>query len=78
MLFLVADLIAGKPVLPTAGHLNAWLAVVGIALTVIYAFGVVLRHERCVFRLGRDSILAVVVFGLGVAGLFVDPALTLL
>ncbi len=51
-LFLVADLIAWKPVLPTAGSQNAWLAVLGIALTVIYAFGVVIRREKCVARLG--------------------------
>jgi cation:H+ antiporter len=73
VLFLVADLVAGKPVLPKAGDLNAWLAVVGIALTVVYATGVVLRHERCFARLGRDSILALAVYGLGVAGLFVIP-----
>ena len=72
-LFLVADLIAGKAVLPQSGNLNAWLAVLGIALTVIYAFGVIIRHENCVLRLGRDSILALLVFGLGVAGLFVIP-----
>jgi len=73
VLFVVADIIAGKPLLPKSGNLNAWLAVLGIALTVIYAFGVIMRHERCVAWLGRDSILAVVVFGLGVAGLFVIP-----
>jgi len=73
VLFLVADLIAGKAVLPTAGNLNAWLAVVGIAMTVIYAYGVIMRHENCVLRLGRDSLIAVTVFALGVAGLFVIP-----
>ncbi len=73
VLFLLADLIAGKPVLPTAGNLNAWLAALGIALTVVYAFGVIMRHEGCVLRVGRDSLIAVAVFGLGVAGLFVVP-----
>lgn len=72
-LFLVADLIAGKPVLPSSGNLNAWLAVLGIALTAVYAFGVIMRHEACVARLGRDSLLAVVIFALGIAGLFVIP-----
>ena len=72
-LFLVADLIAGKAILPQAGNLDAWLAALGIALTVIYAFGVIMRHENCVLRLGRDSSLALVVFGLGIAGLFVIP-----
>ena len=65
--------IAGKPVLPMAGNLNSWLAVLGIALTAVYAFGVIMRHEPCLARLGLDSILAVVIFGIGIAGLFVVP-----
>lgn len=72
-LFLVADLIAGSPVLPTAGDLNAWLASLGVGLTAIYAMGVVVRPLRCRARLGPDSILALVVFAIGVAGLFVVP-----
>ncbi len=72
-LFLLADLIAGSPVLPTAGRLNSWLASLGVGLTAIYAIGVVARPQRCRARLGPDSILAIVVFGLGIAGLFVLP-----
>lgn len=72
-LFLLADLIAGAPVLPSAGHLNSWLASLGVGLTAIYAIGIVGRPQRCHKRLGPDSILAIVVFGLGVAGLFVLP-----
>ena len=33
-LFLLADLVAAKPVLPSAGNENGWLAALGIALTV--------------------------------------------
>jgi len=69
-LFLVADLVAGKPVLPSAGNLNAWLAALGVALTAIYGFGVIIRPMRCHVRLGPDSLLALAVFALGVAGLF--------
>ena len=69
-LFLVADVVAGKPVLPSAGNLNAWLAALGVALTAIYGFGVIIRPMRCHFRLGPDSILALALFGLGIAGLF--------
>lgn len=72
-LFLLADLVAGSPVLPFAGRLNSWLASLGVALTAIYAVGVIVRPQRCVARLGPDSILALVVFGLGLAGLFVLP-----
>ena len=72
-LFLLADLIAGAPVLPTAGKLNSWLASLGVGLTAIYSIGVVARPDRCHARLGPDSILAICVFALGVAGLFVLP-----
>jgi cation:H+ antiporter len=70
-LFLVADLVAGAPVLPAAGRLNSWLASLGVALTAIYAIGVVARPARCWARLGPDSIFALVVFALGIAGLLV-------
>jgi cation:H+ antiporter len=69
-LFLVADLVAGKPVLPSAGNLNAWLAALGVALTAIYGFGVISRPMHTRFRLGPDSLLALGLFGLGIAGLF--------
>jgi hypothetical protein len=38
-LFLLADLIAGSPVLPTVGRLNSWLASLGVAC-VVFALGV--------------------------------------
>src|SRR4051794_5787383 len=69
-LFLVADLVAGQPVLQSAGPQNALLAALGIALTAIYGFGVITRPNRCRARLGPDSILALVVFAIGIAGLF--------
>jgi cation:H+ antiporter len=70
-LFLLADLVAMKPVLPSAGDTNAWLGALGVALTAIYGFGVIGRPTRCRFRLGPDSWIACLVFGLGIAGLFV-------
>jgi cation:H+ antiporter len=69
-LFLVADLVAGKPVLPYAGNLNAWLAALGVALTAIYGFGVIGRPQHTHARLGPDSLLALTLFSLGIAGLF--------
>ncbi|HUJ91450.1 MAG TPA: hypothetical protein VLW05_02035 [Gaiellaceae bacterium] len=72
-LFLVADLVAGRPVLPTAGGLDTWLAGLGIALTSVFAFGVIVRPRRCFGRLGADSVIATVVFGLGIAGLLALP-----
>jgi cation:H+ antiporter len=68
-LFLVADLVAGRPVLPTVGHANSWLAGVGIVLTVVYAAAVILRPQRRIVRLGGDSLLVVGLFIVGVLGL---------
>jgi cation:H+ antiporter len=56
-------------VLPTAGRLNSWLASLGVALTAIYAIGIVGRSKRCRARLGPDSLLALGVFALGIAGM---------
>ena len=61
--------IAGSPVLPHAGNLNAWLAGLSIVLTTIYAWGVIVRRESCTLRLGRDSVIVVALFALGIAGL---------
>ena len=72
-LFLVADLVAGEPVLPHAGNLNAWLAALGIALTAIYGFGVISRPQHTHARLGPDSLLALALFAVGIAGLFFVP-----
>jgi cation:H+ antiporter len=72
-LFLLADLVAGAPVLPTAGRLNSWLASLGVALTAVYATGIVARPARCWARLGPDSLLALLIFALGIGGLFVLP-----
>ena len=73
-LFLVTDLIAGSRVLPTAGRLNGWLASLAVALTAVYAIGVVGRPYRRLARLGPDSLVAIVVFALGVAGMLVLPS----
>src|SRR5205085_3799393 len=49
-LFVLADLVAGSPVLPTAGRLNSWLASLGVGLTAVYTIGVVARPQRCLWR----------------------------
>jgi cation:H+ antiporter len=72
-LFLVADVIAGAPLLPSAGPLNSWLASLGIGLTAIFAMGVIIRPLTCRWRLGPDSIFAIVLYVIGTAGLFLLP-----
>ena len=68
-LFLVADLVAGRPVLPHQGAANSWVGGLGVILTAVYAAGIIARPKRCVARLGIDSILVLVLFALGIAGL---------
>jgi cation:H+ antiporter len=67
-LFVVADLVAGKAVLPTTGAANAWLASLSLVLTTVYIGGVIVRPSRP-HRIGPESILALVVYAIGVAGL---------
>jgi cation:H+ antiporter len=69
-LFLVADLLAGKAVLPTASAESIWLAALGIVVTGIYVNGLVTRPDRKVLGLiGPDSLLVAVTYLLGVFGL---------
>jgi cation:H+ antiporter len=68
-LFVLADLLAGTPLLPAAGKANAWLGALGIVLTGIYISAIIVRVERRHAGFGADSLLAIVVFVLGMWGL---------
>lgn len=68
-LFLVADLVAGAPVLPRQGGANSWLGGVGVVLTAVYAAGIISRPNRCFWRLGPDSWAVLVLYALGIVGL---------
>jgi cation:H+ antiporter len=69
-LFLVADLLAGKPVLPEASAQSGWLAALGIVVTAIYLNGLMTRPADKVLGLvGPDSAMVTIANGLGVAGL---------
>jgi cation:H+ antiporter len=68
-LFLVADLLAGAPVLATAGAANGWLAGLGVLVTVVYAAAVVIRPERNHLRLGADSLIVLLMLVIGFIGL---------
>jgi cation:H+ antiporter len=69
-LFIFADLLAGKPALPTAQDTDVWMAGLGVVLTGIYIVGVIVRPRRTRWRMGPDSIAAIVGYALGIAGLF--------
>jgi cation:H+ antiporter len=67
--FIIADLIAGKPALPAAQRTDIWIAGLGVVLTGIYIVGVILRPQRTFWRFGPDSVAAIVIYALGIAGL---------
>ena len=69
VLFLVATLISGEPVLPHAQNTDIYLTGLGILLTVVYIFGLVFRPRRTVARMGLDSLTVLVLYLLGLAGL---------
>jgi cation:H+ antiporter len=68
-LFVLADIMAGTPALPQSGVENGWLAAVGILLTALYASSVVMRPAKRYLRLGLDSVVAILVFVISIAGL---------
>src|SRR5262245_34268006 len=68
-LFLLADALAGQPVLPDAGTSNAWLGALGIVMTGVYCGSIIIRTRRRHFGFGLDSIVNTLIYILGVIGL---------
>jgi cation:H+ antiporter len=69
VLFLPATLIAGRAVLPAAGRSDIYLTALGGALTIVYIAGLIFRPKRQYARLGPDSIVVLVLYVVGIAGL---------
>jgi cation:H+ antiporter len=74
VLFLPATLLAGRSVLPLAQDSDVYLAGLGILLTAVYIAGIIFRPRRQVFGLGLDSLAVLILYAVGVAGLFAIPA----
>jgi cation:H+ antiporter len=68
-IFLLADLLAGQPLLPQAGVENAWLGTLGIVMTSVYVATILTRPRRRFAGFGIDSIVVTIAFALGIAGL---------
>ena len=71
ILFVLADLLAGQPVLTHEGRANAWIGMIGLGMTAIYVAGIILRKPRRYWGLGADSWAALIFYGLGVWGFLV-------
>lgn len=71
VLFLLAAIISGKAVLPHAQNTDIYLTSLGMVLTAIYVFGIIFRPKRIVARMGVDSLLVLIIYVVGIIGLFV-------
>src|SRR5437764_4040827 len=61
-LFLLADLLAGTPVIVAARHSDVWLGGAGLLMTAVAATAVIARPKRTFLWLGIDSIALVVIY----------------
>ncbi len=71
VLFLLAAIISGKAVLPHAQNTDIYLTSLGMVLTAIYVFGIIFRPKRIVAHMGVDSLLVLIIYVVGIVGLFV-------
>lgn len=74
VLFLLATLLSGKAVLPQAQNTDIYLTALAMLLTLVYATGLLFRPQKRIAGMGLDSLVVLVLYGLGLAGLFVIAA----
>ena len=70
VLFLMATLISGEAVLPQAQKTDIYLTALGILLTAAYMLGLIFRPKRQVLHMGLDSLAVLLLYALGMFGLF--------
>src|ERR1035437_10199164 len=71
VLFMVATVISGKSVLPQAHKTDIYLTGLAILLTLIYICGLMFRPRKQLLWMGVDSFLVLLVYLVGLLGLFV-------
>ena len=70
VLFIVATVISGNSALPQANKTDIYLTGIGILLTIIYICGLIFRPRKQLLRMGIDSFLVIIVYLIGLMGLF--------
>ena len=71
--FLLADLLAGDPVLPQASDESLWLGALGAIVTGIFVYGLLMRPPRKIVGLGPDSLVVLLTYIAGVLFLTALP-----
>jgi cation:H+ antiporter len=66
IIFLLADLVSGKPVLSFAAHSDILLAVLAIAMMAVYAVSFLSRLKKRYWRLGLDSYFEIALYIVGI------------
>lgn len=69
VLFLLATLLSGAPILPAAHKSDIYLTALGIVLTIVYMVGLIFRPRRLRLRMGIDSLAVLVIYAIGILGL---------
>jgi len=70
VLFLLAALCSGKAVLPIAQKSDIYLTGLAMLLTTIYIYGLIFRPKQQILRMGIDSFIVLIVYFVGIGGLF--------
>jgi cation:H+ antiporter len=68
-LLLLADVLAGTPVIVAAHRSDVWLGALGLLMTAVAATAIILRPERRYLWLGLDSIVLAVLYALAIGAL---------
>ena len=74
VLFLLATVLSGDAILPSAEHTDIYLTAVAILLTLVYATGLLFRPRRRIAGMGIDSLVVFILYIIGVVGLFAIAA----
>jgi cation:H+ antiporter len=70
VLFMVATVLSGKSVLPLAHKTDIYLTGLAILLTIIYICGLMFRPRKQLLWMGVDSFLVLLIYLIGLLGLF--------
>jgi cation:H+ antiporter len=70
VLFLFGTLISNQALLPDAQGPDLYLTALGALLTAVYCVGVILRSKQMVLGAGIDSLVVLVLYVVGISGLF--------
>jgi len=71
VLFLVAELLSGKAILPEAKSTDIYLTALAMLMTIVYIWGLLFRPKKQVLAIGIDSLIVLILYVVGIAGLFI-------